>query len=152
MATHSRIFSRKARIAWSNTAKSLLTFGNLRKQNFLGWRVTPATVVCRPTSGQRSVCASASIIDYEIAPDKANERLCSISFSLSLSVFITLCRACYSIGFVLVRRVQVRRLTFRLSDDRGGGAGRGRGGERGTQTRAYTRIHAKPLSLSHPAT
>lgn len=103
--------------------------------------------MCRPTSGQRSVCASASIIDYEIAPDKANERgsapPLSLSPSPSFSLSITLCRACYSIEFVLVRRVQVRRLTFRLSDDRGA-----RRGEGGTQTRAYTRIHARPLSLS----
>lgn len=143
MATHSRIFSRKARIAWSNTAKSLLTFGNLRKQNFLGWRVILATVVCHPTSGQRSVCASASIIDYEIAPDKANERLCSTSFSLSLSVFITLCRACYSIGFVLVRRVQVRRLTFRLSDDRGG-----RGEEEEEEREGHKRVHTREYTRS----
>lgn len=29
------IFSRKAWIGWSNRAKPVLTFGNLRKQNFL---------------------------------------------------------------------------------------------------------------------
>lgn len=68
----------------------------------------------------------------------------SLSPSPSFSLSITLCRACYSIEFVLVRRVQVRRLTFRLSDDRGA-----RRGEGGTQTRAYTRIHARPsLSLA----
>lgn len=68
----------------------------------------------------------------------------SLSPSPSFSLSITLCRACYSIGFVLVRRVQVRRLTFRLSDDRGARRGGG-----GTQTRAYTRIHARPsLSLA----
>lgn len=98
--------------------------------------------MCRPTSGQRSVCASASIIDYEIAPDKANERgsapPLSLSPSPSFSLSITLCRACYSIEFVLVRRVQVRRLTFRLSDDRGARGGEGEGHKR-VHTREYTR-------------
>lgn len=83
-----------------------------------------SSVVCCPASVQ--VCASASIIDYEIAPDKANESLCSTSLSLSLSMSTSLLldRVCV---------VQVRRLTFRLS---------GRG---------WTQTHASlPSRLKHP--
>lgn len=153
MATHSRIFSRKARIAWSNTAKSLLTFGNLRKQNFLGWRVTHWQRLCvvqQADSARFARRPRLSIMKlHRIKQTRGSAPPLSLSLSLCLYHFMS---------SLLLDRVCVGQTCTGAPIDfpiigwqRGEGGGRG-GGERGTQTRAYTRIHAKPLSLSHPAT
>lgn len=75
------VLDERDRIAWSNTSVPC-PVGNLRKQNFPSQSITRLNVVRRVDSAWPArLLASASIIDYEIAPDKANERL-----ALALSI------------------------------------------------------------------
>lgn len=77
------VFDERGRIAWSNTGVPC-PVGNLRKQNFPSQSITRLNVVRREDSAWPArLLASASIIDYEIAPDKANERL-ALALSLPL--------------------------------------------------------------------